>query len=644
MSLTYGFYNSVNHDRVYNAEDMSQIFNGVILDGVFGSVGDTLVVTPNSGFTVNVGTGRAWFNGTWTNNSSIFPITIPRPEISSNRIDAIVLEVNNSIETRANTIKLIKGVGTSKPQLIDNETIHQHALAYITVKPGAEEIKNSDIENVVGTDETPFVSGVVKTASVSYLYSKWEEEFNNWFATLEYDLDEDVAGRLENHINRVERKVDGSKIVIGDILSTKAFLDGDGKQTHRGTWALCNGDEVDLNQYKEEWETGGLKFDINFEKYISSIPLGSTSNWKRTMDYQMLIKPNGKKVFLVLANYDSTVNETGRLYKVSEDNNGDYHRTEYSNTLSSAITGPCKVLATDDNRFVVFYGTNSSSTTEKYIYVTDPYLESDVITKYTIVTDSNTYHIEKVNDYFICHTNNRYLFSSNPASNWISKDFSGMSNVVSTCGNPVFTGNEWLIPANVTVSGRTLCGYLHAENLNGYWSLVDHAITNISYSLGNEYYCLGNYYCEEEDGKKIVTFIRNVNTPRVTTMYIYNITTGNIDTVVLDSNSTDGYLGACLDYFGKNRYGISITNRNSHVFVYLEGSRIINNTKYTNSSADMDDDGKGNVMWFDNDSHERYIYITDTRIYILGCTLPTIDIPGVQTYIKLSETDPEVEE
>ena len=39
MSVTYGFYNSINGDRKYNALEMSSIFDGIIVDGVYMSIG-----------------------------------------------------------------------------------------------------------------------------------------------------------------------------------------------------------------------------------------------------------------------------------------------------------------------------------------------------------------------------------------------------------------------------------------------------------------------------------------------------------------------------------------------------------------------------------------------------------------------------
>ena len=45
MAVTYGFYNALNHDRLYDAIQMSSIFDGIIRDGIFSTIGDTMIVT-----------------------------------------------------------------------------------------------------------------------------------------------------------------------------------------------------------------------------------------------------------------------------------------------------------------------------------------------------------------------------------------------------------------------------------------------------------------------------------------------------------------------------------------------------------------------------------------------------------------------
>ena len=42
--LKYGFYDAVDRDRAYDAEDMGRLFEGIITDGVFAAVGDKFFV------------------------------------------------------------------------------------------------------------------------------------------------------------------------------------------------------------------------------------------------------------------------------------------------------------------------------------------------------------------------------------------------------------------------------------------------------------------------------------------------------------------------------------------------------------------------------------------------------------------------
>ena len=44
MSVTFGFYNSKEGDRRYDAIQMSSIFDGIIQDGILQHVGTAMVV------------------------------------------------------------------------------------------------------------------------------------------------------------------------------------------------------------------------------------------------------------------------------------------------------------------------------------------------------------------------------------------------------------------------------------------------------------------------------------------------------------------------------------------------------------------------------------------------------------------------
>lgn len=183
MSFASGFFNSVDHDRLYDATDISRLFDGLIRDGIFASIGDCMVVKQSNQMNVTVGTGRAWFNHTWSYNDALYPVTIPPSEILMDRIDAIVLEINSVEAVRANSIKLIKGTPSStptKPALTNTKEVHQYPLAYVKVGKEVTSIRQADIENCVGTSVCPFVTGILEVISIEQLIPQWKDILNRF--------------------------------------------------------------------------------------------------------------------------------------------------------------------------------------------------------------------------------------------------------------------------------------------------------------------------------------------------------------------------------------------------------------------------------------------------------------------------------
>lgn len=276
MSLSSGFFNSQDGDRKYNAEHFASIFDGIINDGIYASIGDCFVVsaTDPTSRNVRVGTGRAWFNGTWTVNDAALAVGLPAADLLLPRIDAIVLQVDRRTAYRQNTITIVKGTpaaSPAKPTLVTDFEANgyaQYALAYVQQTANqTTAITGSQITNAVGTDETPFVTGIIETLSASELLTKWgaeleeyaaeteaktdawyiekqtefaawtatqesawnkwslaeQTEFNTWFANLKNELDENQASNLQNQIDKEEiRRImtagleDGTKTVSTD--------------------------------------------------------------------------------------------------------------------------------------------------------------------------------------------------------------------------------------------------------------------------------------------------------------------------------------------------------------------------------------------------------------------------------------------
>ncbi len=259
MAITYGFYNSMNGDRKYDAVQLSSIFDGVIRDGVFQSIGGYLATKPGTGMQVIVSPGKAWFDHTWTVNDADLPLDISPSDLTLSRYDAVVLETDATKAVRENSIKVIKGTPASEPQkpaLTNEGDVHQHPLAYILVPGGSTEIQAQNVEIMVGKTECPFVTSILESVSIEALLEKWEGEFRVWFDDLQDQMSGDVATNLQNQITR-------NAPSIGDIV-----ISFDSNRT--GPWLKCNGQSYDKERYPDLYQK--LKESCSFEKNIPIVP------------------------------------------------------------------------------------------------------------------------------------------------------------------------------------------------------------------------------------------------------------------------------------------------------------------------------------------------------------------------------------
>lgn len=185
MSVTSGFFNSLNGDRRYNSEQMSAIFDGIINDGVFSNVGTAFMVSADSGTTITIGIGRAWFKSTWLFNDSILPMETEISEILLDRYDAVVIEIDHSESVRAGTIKIIKGTPSSNPQrptMIRTQDVNQYPLAYIFRKAGSNTIAQADITSMIGTSSCPYITGILEVQNIDNIVAQWKDQWQRWFA------------------------------------------------------------------------------------------------------------------------------------------------------------------------------------------------------------------------------------------------------------------------------------------------------------------------------------------------------------------------------------------------------------------------------------------------------------------------------
>ena len=160
MSITYGFFNSVNGDRIYNADDFNSCIDAIASDGVFKRNGGGLQVGVNAGMSVQVLNGYARFKGYWIRNDAVMNLTIPAADTLYPRIDAVVIRVDTSARTVTIAIKQGTAAATpTAPEMTRSATVNEYCLATVAV---AANVTGISMPNITDTRGDASVCGWVK--------------------------------------------------------------------------------------------------------------------------------------------------------------------------------------------------------------------------------------------------------------------------------------------------------------------------------------------------------------------------------------------------------------------------------------------------------------------------------------------------
>jgi hypothetical protein len=192
MAITYGFWNALKqsdgtYDRVYNSDQISEMFEGLLSDGVFESVGDALIVKEKSGLAVEIGTGRAWIGDRWMKNDAKLDITLAAAHLTLNRWSAIVIKADYSnrvitIEEKAGT----PATSPTKPTMTYNDSIKEKCLAYVYVGKGVTSITQTNITDCrADTSICGWVTGVIKQVDTSQLFLQYQTAYEQQLANMQ---------------------------------------------------------------------------------------------------------------------------------------------------------------------------------------------------------------------------------------------------------------------------------------------------------------------------------------------------------------------------------------------------------------------------------------------------------------------------
>ena len=260
MTFRSGFWNSIDGDRTYSAEDMAIPFDGVITEGVFANWGDAFKSTVTDASTVTIGSGKAWLSKKWIQNDSVYqmPINVSNYASSTEPRTVVVcldLKVESYYRFAQFSIEEQRNYGSYTDMLnaISDRDTGRNTLPLFAINfaAGDSSIQQSNITNIIGTSWCPYVTSPVQTVTIDDIRGKWdasynalmkdivgyaqtkaneaesnfEASFNTWFLTLKNQLNTNQAANLQNQITSLTNQLN-KLVATGTVENPMQFYSG----------------------------------------------------------------------------------------------------------------------------------------------------------------------------------------------------------------------------------------------------------------------------------------------------------------------------------------------------------------------------------------------------------------------------------
>lgn len=192
MAITSGFFNSINGDRKYNAEQMSMYFDKLITSGVFPNPSTNLQVVEGGGMNVKVRAGRGMIDCRWLNNDADEVLTIETSDSLLDRVDAVVmvLDLNDSVRDCHLAVK--KGTPASTPtapKMTRSTYVKEYCLATVYVKALTSSVSQSNITDTrANTNVCGWVTGLIDQVDTSTLFLQWQDAYQKFYDDADADF------------------------------------------------------------------------------------------------------------------------------------------------------------------------------------------------------------------------------------------------------------------------------------------------------------------------------------------------------------------------------------------------------------------------------------------------------------------------
>lgn len=186
INVNSGFYNAVNEDRTYYAEDMNRPYKRLVANGVFatpkGTPSTDLQVLPGGGMTITVAPGEGIFANKWFENPSAVSFNVPSVTGLRSRIDSVVVQIDNRTSGRVGSLVYRTGTASANPTAPAINTVAnvvEYRLADVLVNPASEStgITADAITDYRGSANCPWVTALIQQPDTDALWAQYQEAY-----------------------------------------------------------------------------------------------------------------------------------------------------------------------------------------------------------------------------------------------------------------------------------------------------------------------------------------------------------------------------------------------------------------------------------------------------------------------------------
>lgn len=189
-------FNSIDHDRVYKAEDWAWYFATFIGNGVFPKPTNGLMVMADGAMNVAVKAGYGFINGYAFRNQDDHVITIATGDGSLGRIDRIVLRWD--LTNRQMVLDVLQGTPSADPQpvaLTRTADTYELALADISVTKGMTTISQA---NITDRRTNPDLCGIVEGTVSQIDWATLVAQLDAFMADYKQQVSDDYDAYVED--------------------------------------------------------------------------------------------------------------------------------------------------------------------------------------------------------------------------------------------------------------------------------------------------------------------------------------------------------------------------------------------------------------------------------------------------------------